>query len=62
MVKAFDIFKGVVGAAAAVFGALAMTNGLPPSWARWVVIGLSVSTALSQFTKQIGAAPAAPKA
>lgn len=52
--KALDWIKFVVGAAAVTFGALATVNGLPASWSRGVVIGLAVSTALSQFTKKIG--------
>lgn len=54
MSKAFDIFKGVVACAALVFGGLAVTQGLPASWEHWVLIGSTVSTALSQFTQKIG--------
>lgn len=59
MSKAFDIFKGFVGACAMVFGALATCNVLPASWHVPVIVGLSVSTALSQFTQKIGGAPKA---
>lgn len=65
MNTAINALKIVIGAAAAVFGSLAIADGLPMSWHKGVMIGLSVATALSQFTKQIGAtaaqAPAEPE-
>jgi hypothetical protein len=56
--KALDWIKLTVGAAAAALGTLAAADGLPMSWHKGVMIGLSVATALSQFIQKIGTAPA----
>lgn len=59
MNAAINVIKILIGAAAATLGSLAIADGLPTSWHKGVMIGLSVATALSQFTKQIGAPAAA---
>lgn len=59
MDKALNVVKVLVAAAASALGTLAAMNGLPPSWQRGVILGLAACTAVSQFTKAVGAAEAA---
>lgn len=63
MDKALNVVKILVAVVAGALGSLAVVGGLPPSWHQGIIVGLSICTAISQFTQKIGGqAPAAPEA
>jgi hypothetical protein len=61
MDKFQKIAAGIGAAAATVLGVLVADDQIPLTWHKWLVVGLSVLTALGLGTKKVGASGDAQK-